>query len=76
MYENANVIIEQEIHILEIETAISNAVNNIEIETLIGEIIELSTDAAISTISAGDILGLDTYIGNFIDLYQIDCGTP
>lgn len=76
MYENANVIIEQEINILEIETAISNSVNNIEIETLIGEVIELSTDAAISTISAGDILGLDTYIGNFIDLYQIDCGTP
>lgn len=76
MYENVNITIEQEINILEVETAISSSVNNIEIETFIGEIVELSTDAAVSTISAGDILGLDTYIGNFIDLYQIDCGTP
>lgn len=61
---------------LEIETSILNVINNIELETTIDKYVEISTGFAGSVIYASDIIGLDNYLSNFIDSYEIDCGSP
>lgn len=66
----------ESVYLLNVETAISDQVNELEIETSTSNIIEISTDYAANVVFAGDIIGLDTYIANFIDDYEIDCGTP
>lgn len=63
-------------HTLEIETSILNVVNNIELETTTDKYVEVSTGFAGSVVYASDIIGLDNYLSNFIDSYQIDCGSP
>ena len=80
MQQPVNVIVEEENHILEIESGIENNINNVEVYTTISEVVEILTGASVSVINASDIVGLDSYIGNFItneyDQYYIDCGTP
>ena len=61
---------------LEIETAISDSINNLDIEASSNQIIEISTDYMGNVIVPTDIIGLDTYLSNFIDNYEIDCGSP
>jgi hypothetical protein len=63
-------------NIIEIETAIANTINNLEIETTTDKILEVVTGYAGSVVYATDILGLDNYLSNFIDSYEINCGTP
>lgn len=61
---------------LEIETSILNVTNNIELETTYNQYIEVSTGFAGSVVYASDVIGLDNYLSNFIDNYEIDCGSP
>lgn len=61
---------------IEIETSIGNVVNNLEIETSNDKTIDIISGSSLGFISVGDILGLDNYLSNFIDSYEIDCGSP
>lgn len=65
------------INILEIETNIGNIFNNLEIETSSDRKVEIIAPGTFGiTVYASDIIGLDNYLANFIDTYEIDCGTP
>ena len=60
-----------------IETILSQTINNvIEVESSAFETIEISTEYAGTVVFASDVIGLDNYLSNFIDHYEIDCGTP
>lgn len=61
---------------VEIETSISNTINNIDIETTTDKTLEISSGYTGTVVYASDIIGLDNYLANFIDEYEIDCGTP
>jgi len=51
-------------------------VNTLEIEQSETATIQISTEYVGSVVFASDVIGLDNYIANFIDDYEIDCGTP
>jgi hypothetical protein len=61
---------------LEIETSYSNTVNNLDIDVSTAQSVEISAGYAGVVVYASDIVGLDNYLSNFIDTYEIDCGTP
>lgn len=63
-------------NILEIETSILDITNNLEIEVTTDRVVEVVTGYAGTVVYASDIIGLDNYLSNFIDDYEIDCGTP
>ena len=63
-------------HTLEIETAIANTFNNLTIETSSDKSVDITVGYAGTVVYASDILGLDSYLSNFIDHYSIDCGSP
>ncbi len=63
-------------NIVEIETTVGNILNNLEIETSSDRSVEVVSGSTVGFISASDILGLDEYLSNFIDEYEIDCGSP
>lgn len=63
-------------NIIEIETSIGNVFNNIDIETSSDKSVEIISGSSLGFISVGDILGLNDYLSNFIDSYEIDCGSP
>ena len=59
-----------------IEASINNVFNNLDIETSSDKTIEVINSFSLGVISASDIIGLNNYLGNFIDSYEIDCGSP
>lgn len=61
---------------IEIETSTENITDNIEVTSTILNTLEISTGFAATIVYASDIVGLDNYLANFIDSYEIDCGTP
>ena len=61
---------------IEIETSTENITDNIEVTSTILNTLEISTGFAATIVYASDIVGLDNYLANFIDNYEIDCGTP
>lgn len=63
-------------NIIEIETSVGNVYTNLEVETSIDRIVEIVSGSTLGFISAVDIIGLDDYLSNFIDNYEIDCGSP
>jgi hypothetical protein len=63
-------------HTLEIETAIANTFNNLIVETSSDKSVDITVGYAGTVVYASDILGLDSYLSNFIDSYNIDCGSP
>lgn len=63
------------VYTLDIETSIQNTINNITIEKIDNTVVEISTGIS-NIVMASDIIGLDTYINNFLDDAEIDCGTP
>lgn len=63
-------------HTVEIETSISNVVNNLELVTSTDRTLEIISGYSANLVFASDIIGLDNFIANFIDNYEIDCGTP
>ena len=68
--------ISDDTNILEIETSVMDVVNNIEIESTSVQTIDITTGYSASVVYASDIIGLDNYLSNFIDTYNIDCGSP
>lgn len=63
-------------NIIEIETLTTDTVDNLEIITTNTDSIEIITGFSANVVYAADIIGLDNYLSNFIDSYNIDCGTP
>lgn len=63
------------VSLLEIETSIQNTINNITIETIDTNIVEINTGTT-NIVLASDIIGLNSYIDNFLDSAEIDCGSP
>jgi len=63
-------------YIIDIETSTEDNTENLEITTTNTDTIEISTGFAASIVYASDVIGLDNYLTNFIDSYNIDCGTP
>lgn len=63
-------------YIIDIETSTEDNTENLEITTTNTDTIEISTGFAAGIIYASDVIGLDNYLANFIDSYNIDCGTP
>lgn len=63
-------------NIIEIETSIGNIFNNVEVETSTDKTVEIVSGSSLGFVSVSDILGLDDYLSNFIDNYEIDCGNP
>lgn len=61
---------------LEVETSISSTTSTISIETSNSQTLEINSGYNGNVVFASDILGLDEYIANFIDNYEIDCGEP
>lgn len=73
---STTVHITETINLLEIETSIANTVNNLDIEYSEINNIEISSGFSASIVYASDVVGLDTFIDNFMDNYNIDCGSP
>jgi hypothetical protein len=63
-------------YIIDIETSTEDNTENLEITTTNADTIEVTTSFAASIVYASDVIGLDNYLTNFIDSYNIDCGTP
>lgn len=65
-------------NIIEVETVTSSCTNTVEITSSTTDTIEIKTGSSTTDtlIYASDIIGLGTFIGNYIDSYTIDCGTP
>lgn len=60
-----------------VETTLSQTTTQVlEIESSLNDIIEISTEYAGSVVFASDVIGLENYLSNFIDSYEIDCGSP
>ncbi len=62
---------------LVLETESSETISyTLEIEKSEAATLFINTEYVGNVVFAGDVIGLDTYIANFIDDYDIDCGTP
>jgi hypothetical protein len=61
---------------LEIESSIGTETNNIEITSSNFGSVDITAGYASMIVYASDVVGLDNYLSNFIDQYQIDCGSP
>ena len=60
-----------------LENDITNIISHsLEIEKTESAILQINTEYVGSVIFAGDVIGLDTFVANFIDSYNIDCGSP
>lgn len=60
-----------------LENDVTNIISHsIEIEKSESAILQINTEYVGSVIFAGDVIGLDTFVANFIDSYNIDCGSP
>ena len=71
-----NIDIYETVYTLEVETSISDNINFLEIETSTKDFVEISSDYFGSVVFASDIVGLDDYLANYLDDYEIDCGSP
>jgi len=63
-------------NIIEVETTIGNVFNNLEIETSSDRSLEIVSGYSATIVYASDIIGLEGYLSNFIDSYEIHCGSP
>lgn len=60
-----------------LETESSEAISyTLEVEQSEATTLFINTEYVGNVVFAGDVIGLDTYIANFIDDYNIDCGSP
>jgi chaperonin GroEL (HSP60 family) len=64
------------VYSVEIETSTEDNTENLEIATSTTDSVEITTGFAATIVYASDVVGLDNYLSNFIDSYNIDCGTP
>jgi hypothetical protein len=68
--------INETVYNLEVETSISENTSTLQIETSFAQTLEINAGYSGNVVFASDILGLDDYLSNFIDDYEIDCGAP
>ncbi len=68
--------IQETVYYLDVETSFSNTINALEIEASSKNSLEISSQYFGQVVFASDVVGLDDYIANFIDHYEIDCGPP
>lgn len=60
-----------------LESSLSDTViNTLEIEQSETATIEINTEYVGTVIFANDVIGLDTFIDNFLNTAEIDCGSP
>jgi hypothetical protein len=73
-------IIEQPSFIVDIETSTLDSLPNIVVEltreSSIILISDLPDNIPFTKIKKDDLDGVDNYLSNFIDNYEIDCGSP
>ena len=72
----SNLEIIEDITYLQIESSIGTVTNNIEITASNLGSVEIVSGYASAILYASDVIGLDAYLTNFIDQYEIDCGSP
>lgn len=72
----SNLEIIEDITYLQIESSIGTVTNNIEITASNLGSVEIVSGYASVILYASDVIGLDAYLTNFIDEYEIDCGSP
>ena len=72
----SNLEIIEDITYLQIESSIGTVTNNIEITASNLGSVEIVSGYASTILYASDVIGLDAYLTNFIDQYEIDCGSP
>lgn len=63
-------------YFIDIETSTEDNTENLEITTSTTDSVEISTGFSATIVYASDVVGLDNYLSNFIDSYNIDCGSP
>lgn len=71
-----NLEIIEDITYLQIESSIGTVTNNIEITASNLGSVEIVSGYASVILYASDVIGLGAYLTNFIDEYEIDCGSP
>jgi hypothetical protein len=60
-----------------IETTLFETINGVlEVEATASDVVQISTEYAGTVVFASDIIGLENFLSNFIDSYEIDCGSP
>jgi len=60
-----------------LETSLSQTIiNTLEIEQSETATIQINTEYVGSVVFASDVIGLDTFIDNFLETAEIDCGSP
>ncbi len=64
------------VNTLEIEVSTEDNTENVEVSSSVTDTVEVSTGFSATIVYASEIVGLDNYLSNFIDSYNIDCGTP
>ena len=57
-------------------TLFDTVVNTLEIEKSETTTLQINTEYVGTVVFASDVIGLENYLANFIDTYEIDCGTP
>lgn len=66
--------VQETVYYLEVETTYSQNTNTLEIQSSITDFLEIASEYFGAVVFASDVIGLDDYIANFIDQYEIDCG--
>ena len=61
---------------LDIEISTDDNTQSVETTSTVTDTVEISTGFAATIVYASEVVGLDNYLTNFIDSYNIDCGTP
>ena len=64
------------VNILEIEISTDDNTEDVEVTSTVTDTLEILTGFSATIVYASEIVGLDNYLTNFIDSYNIDCGTP
>ena len=61
---------------VDIEISTDDNTQTVEVTSTVVDTVEISTGFSATIVYASEIVGLDNYLTNFIDSYNIDCGTP
>lgn len=68
--------INETVYNIEVEASISETISVLDIEVSSNQSLEINSGYIGNVVFASDIIGLDNYLGSFIDNYEIDCGNP
>ena len=71
-----NLDISDTVSTVEIEISTDDNTQSVEVSSTVTDTVEISTGFSATIVYASEVVGLDNYLCNFIDSYNIDCGTP